>query len=609
MIYLVTNNVLYQSDKYEIISIEKSLHLLSQCTEIEVDSETTGIDPHIVDLLCFQFGNKEKDFQIVVDCQTVDIKNYKEILETKQLIGHNLCFDCKFLYKHGIIPTKIWDTMIIEQLLHLGYDNKYFHYGLKDVLERRLNMSMDKSIRSQINLRGLDETVILYAAGDVTYLTSIKEQQYQECIKKDCLKGAQLENNFVRVNAYLEWCGIKLDKNKWKEKMKNDQEQLSKYKKDLDNFLIKNKLSKYYHIDLQGDLFEGWSDEPICDVNWDSSQQVVQIVKDLGFNTSTPDKKTGEDKDTVLEKHLKIQKGINDEFLELYFKFKEFSKVVSTYGANQLNAVNPITGRIHTTYKQLGASSGRMSCGSNSGNPDLAKIKNMPTNACKYPNIQQLPHDEITRSCFVSEEGNCFISSDFSSMESYLAADIYNDKAFQDEFLYGSGDTHSLFAWMVFRKECEALGCTCVADIKTKAKQWRQAVKAIEFAYLFGAAAPTIAKSANCSEEQAQKYIDDLNEGFKGISTFAKKGLEAVKQLGYVLINEYTGHKMYWEDHQKWITRQKSFTKEFWEEYKLYHKGTGDKVALEVREHFQAIGKWGRMVRNAPTQGENRCPV
>ena len=112
----------------------------------------------------------------------------------------------------------------------------------------------------------------------------------------------------------------------------------------------------------------------------------------------------------------------------------------------------------------------------------------------------------------------------------YLAADIYNDKAFQDEFLYGSGDTHSLFAWMVFRKECEALGCTCVADIKTKAKQWRQAVKAIEFAYLFGAAAPTIAKSANCSEEQAQKYIDDLNEGFKGISTFAKKGLEVYKK-------------------------------------------------------------------------------
>lgn len=417
MIYLVTTNQLYESDKYEIISLEKSLELLSKCDILQFDSETFGLDPHIVDLLCIQFGNKKEDFQIVVDCQTVDIQNYKEIIETKLLVGHNLCFDIKFMYKHNIIPTKVWDTMIIEQLLYLGYDPKFFRYGLKDVLERRLQISMDKTIRSQINLRGLDEAVIIYSAGDVTYLEDIKEQQEKECIQKDCLKGALLENNFVRVNAYLEWCGIKLDIDKWSKKMEDDQNQLNAYKQALNKFLINNKMSKYYHIDLQGDLFEGWSDEPICDVNWDSSQQVVQIVKDLGFNTSTPDKKTGEDKDTVLEKHLKIQKGINDEFLELYFKFKEFSKVVSTYGANQLNAVNPITGRIHTTYKQLGASSGRMSCGSNSGNPDLAKIKNMPTNACKYPNIQQLPHDEVTRSCFVSEEGNCFISSDFSSME------------------------------------------------------------------------------------------------------------------------------------------------------------------------------------------------
>jgi hypothetical protein len=58
-----------------------------------------------------------------------------------------------------------------------------------------------------------------------------------------------------------------------------------------------------------------------------------------------------------------------------------------------------------------------MSCGSNTGNPDLAKLKQIHPSDCKYPNIQQLPHDEITRSAFVSEKGNCFISSDFSSME------------------------------------------------------------------------------------------------------------------------------------------------------------------------------------------------
>jgi DNA polymerase I-like protein with 3'-5' exonuclease and polymerase domains len=192
-------------------------------------------------------------------------------------------------------------------------------------------------------------------------------------------------------------------------------------------------------------------------------------------------------------------------------------------------------------------------------------------------------------------------------MESYLGADIYEDIEFQNEFLYGSKDTHSLFAWMVFRKECEALGCTCVADVKSKAPQWRKAVKAVEFAYMFGAAAPTIAQSANCSVEQAQEYIDRLDKGFTGISRFAREGSKFVRKNGYVLINKYTGHKMYWWDHDKWLERQKSFTSEFWDEYKAYHKGTTSRVALEVREHFQAASKWDRLARNACTQGTGAC--
>lgn len=60
---------------------------------------------------------------------------------------------------------------------------------------------------------------------------------------------------------------------------------------------------------------------------------------------------------------------------------------------------------------------------------------------------------------------------------------------------------------------------------------------------------------------------------------------------------------MFWWDHQKWLDRQKSFTSDFWEEYRNYHKGTGDLVAQEVKEHFQAASKWDRMALNAPTQG------
>ena len=67
---------------------------------------------------------------------------------------------------------------------------------------------------------------------------------------------------------------------------------------------------------------------------------------------------------------------------------------------------------------------------------------------------------------------------------------------------------------------------------------------------------------------------------------------------------KYSGHKMYWWDHDKWLERQRSFTQEFWEEYKAKHKGTNDAIAQEVSMHAKAASKYDRMALNAPTQGE-----
>ena len=609
MIYVVTREQkLFESDFYKTISIEESLQLMEDCKVLQYDSETTGRDARICNILCIQFGNKSKDFQIVVDCTTIDIMVYKDILESKLLIGQNLKFDLQFLYNYGIVPRNVYDTMIVEQLLYLGYPAGIISFSLAAIAQRRLGIDIDKSIRGQIIWRGLDTQVIIYAANDVKWLEDIMWSQVADCKKKDCLKGAKLECDFVPVISYLEWCGIKLDEKKWKAKMVKDKESLINAENKLNKFVTSNpSLGKFTIINRQGNLFEGFDTEPKCTINWSSSRQVVEVAKILGFNTTVQDKKTKEDKDSVLEKHLKGQRGINDEFLKLYFDYQEHAKVVSSFGQSQLNMINPKTGRCHTVYKQLGASSGRMSCGSQQPNEDLAKLKKIRPKECTYCNFQQLPADDDTRGSFVSEKDNIFCSCDYSAMESYLGADIYEDIEFQNEFLYGSKDTHSLFAWMVFRKECEALGCTCVADVKKKAPQWRKAVKAVEFAYMFGAAAPTIAQSANCSVEQAQEYIDRLDKGFTGISRFAREGSKFVRKNGYVLINKYTGHKMYWWDHDKWLERQKSFTSEFWDEYKAYHKGTTSRVALEVREHFQAASKWDRMARNAPTQGSGAC--
>ena len=605
MIYLCTKQQeLLQSDLYSIIDEQDALEIMKDWNLVQYDSETTGVDAHLCNLLSIQFGNDKADIRIVVDCSTIDILIFKEVLETKRLIGHNLKFDLQFLYNYGIIPRKVYDTMIVEQVLYLGYPAGVKSYSLKSVAWERLGIDIDKSIRGSIIWKGLSPDVISYAAGDVTHLERIMKSQIQECQRKECIKAAQLECDAVPAMAYLEWCGIMLDQDKWKEKMKSDRLKLGERRKALNKFVEEDaSLHEFVIVDPQGNLFTGYDLTPKCQINWDSSRQVIQLCKTLGFDTTVQDKKTGEDKDSVLEKVIKSQKGINDEFLQLYFDYRESSKVVSTYGQGHLNAINPNTGRIHTTFKQIGASSGRMSCGSNQANADLAKKLQIPPSQCTYPNLQQLPSDEPTRSAFVAPKGYLMVSADFSAEESRLGADIYQDKEFIKEFTEGSGDTHAMFAWIVYNKECRELGCKGPQDVKKLAPKQRKAVKGYEFGWMFGAAAPTLAQTAGCTVEEAQSVIDRLEKGFSGVADFAKRGSKFVRENGYVLISKHTGHKMYWWDWKKWKERQARFTPEFWEEYRLHHKGTGDMIAQEVREHFQAASKYDRMARNSPCQG------
>lgn len=495
--------------------------------------------------------------------------------------------------------------MIVEQLLYLGYPNSIVKYSLKEVAWRRLGKDIDKTVRGEIIWRGLDRATIMYAAGDVTYLGDIMKSQIEDCKKKECLIGAKIECDAVPAIAYMEWCGIHLDTTKWQAKMADDKVRLQKSKKALDDFLIANKdtipeFKKYVYIDTQGDLFLGYNLEPKCLINWSSSRQVVEVAKILGFDTKVKDKKTGEDKESVLEKHLKMQKGINDEFLKLYFDYQGDFKVVSSFGQGHLNCINSITDRIHTSYKQLGASSGRMSCGSQQSNGDLERYKKLPKGSCTYPNIQQIPSDEITRGCFTAPKGYMWCSCDFSALESRLGADIYNEKSMLKEFLEGSGDMHSLCAYMVYK---EIPRDTPIKDIKKLYPHLRKAVKGIEFSQQFGGSEYAIMGAMGCSQEEALEFKNAYDSGFPGIAEFKRKGSDFVRKNGYILICKYTGHKMYWWDHKEWLERQKSFTQEFWEDYRKNHKGTGDYIAQEVSMHFKAASKYDRLALNSPTQG------
>ena len=613
MIYLVTSNrLLFESEHYEIISVEKSLEILNTWDIVQFDTETSGRDPHVCKVLCAQFGNREAGIQIVVDTLTTDLLLYKDILEKKLLVGHNLKFDIQFLYNYEIIPTKVYDTMIIEQLLHLGFDNKFFHYSLQAVAERRLKIDIDKTTRGEIIWRGLDDAVVLYAAGDVVHLEDIRDQQLEECRQKTCTVAAHIENAFVPVIAYLEWCGIRLDVKKWQMKMSDNERQRDEALAKLNQWVVDyyicqggtpdgyiekeytimeqfgnqcvkhdlpagvipvgkvyeeretdpildieyirkyvrvKQLCDYITINTQGDLFSGWDLEPKCCINWASAKQTIPFFQMLGFDTTAKDKKTGDLKDSVVEKVLAKQKGIADDFLKLYFAYKEKFKDCSTYGQNYIDAINPNTDRIHTTFWQLGAASGRMSCGSRNTNTDLAKIKGIVPSRCKYVQLQNLPSDEITRSAFIPKKGNLMTACDYSALESRLGADIYNEPEMLEEFLHRSGDMHSLCAKLVFHEELKDVA---IEDIKYKRPDLRKKVKPIEFSQQFGGGAGAVADALGCSKEEAQKFVKAYADGFKGITEFKKKGSAFVRQNGYVLICEHTGHKLYWEDFKKW---------------------------------------------------------
>lgn len=658
MIYLVTGHIeLFDNPDYIIIGVEESLSLIRSFSKhiIQFDTETRGLDPHLDAALCFQFGNIEETIQVVVDVETIDPRNYKELLETYFLIGANLLFDCKVCFKFGIIIKKLWDCMIAEQLLYLGYpkfmvgandeiieqyceavekfpgrwdkadtkvkkaylyNNAYevaeFIYehsgaGLAALCYRYLGAHMSKEIRSQIATRGLDMEVIKYAANDVKPLYRIMMAQWARLEELDMMKAIEVECNFVPVCAYYEWCGVHMNVPLWEEKMRNDAAKRDAALQKLNKFVVDFGDKRFIHQDYQLDLFNPVTPEPTCNINWKSSKQVIPFLETLGFNCKGIDKKTKEEKDSLEASVLAPQRDVNPEFYDTYLAFSEAQKVCSTYGQNYLNAINPVTDRLHTVFRQLGTDTGRLACGSQSQNVSLAALKGLPLTSpkdpalkCAYPQMQNLPADEITRACFCAEKGNAWISVDYCGQESVLMADFSGDKAMIDVFLKGE-DMHSTVAYMIFPSVIPR--DTPIKDIKKLFKHERQVAKGPEFCFAYGGNDSTLVAQYGMTPEDAKSIYDNYMSGFPGIADFQAKQKDFVVKNGYILISPVTGHKAFWWDWKVWKKRQASFDREFWDNYREFHKGTGDSIAKKVSTHFKAKTKLEKNSCNSPLQG------
>lgn len=577
MIYLVTTQKqLFDNDVYKIIGVEESLRLLEPLLNVGLDTETTGLDPYTKELKLVQLGCF--DFQIVIDCTTIDILRYKEYLESNRVfIGWNLKFDLKWLFKYKIVPQRVYDGYLAEKLMWLGYPAGLHSMSLKSAGITYLDVELDKTVRGQIIWKkDLTNEIVQYAANDVKYLEKIMEAQKVELQKKGLLTAIDYENRFVLPLSYCEFCGIKLDIEKWKIKMKKDQETLNNALSELNNWVVENFPNdiRYTYVNLQGDLFEGFNTDPQCKINWNSAKQVIPLFEELGFNLLVKDKSTGETKKSIDAKVIKPQKDLSS-IAPIYLKYKAAQKVVSTYGENFLNQINPVSGRIHTNYQQLGADTTRITSG--------GKDKE---NRIEYINFLNFPADAETRSCMIAEPNNKWISIDYSGQETYLLASIANDKAIIEELTNGSGDIHSLTAYMSYK---EIPRDTPIKDIKKLYHNLRQDAKGIEFAINYGGDANTISINKGIPIEEAQKIYNDYMSGFKGVKKYQDFCRKDVMEKGFILLNPLTGHKAFIYDFEE-LKRIKEKFKEpgFWEYYKEMKKESPECETVQmVKKYFK----------------------
>ena len=547
MIYLVTKQQsLWTSDRYKVISAEEALELLAPLSVVELDTETMGLDPYTKELLTVQLGCAE--FQVVIDCTSVDIHLFKEYMENPQrmFLGWNIKFDLKFLYHQRIVPLRVYDGYLAEKLLWLGYPAGMHEMSLKAASINYLGVDMDKSVRGKIIQTGLTEDVIVYAAGDVSYLGRIRDKQLIELEKKGLLKAIDFENEFVKCLAYIEYCGAKLDIDKWKIKMATDLNNLEKYEAELNEWVEESEYSsKYCSVNIQGDLFNGFDTKPRCHINWTSSQQVIPLFEELGLNLKVLDKKTKHYKKSVDIKVVEPQAS-KSPLIPIYIKYKKAAIIVNTFGQKFLNLINPVTGRIHANFNQLGTDTGRLSS--------------------TEPNLQNLPHDAQTRACFVSDKGNRWISADYSGQESYLMASMANDEAMLDELINGSGDLHSLTAKMVFQQIPRDMP---LKDIKKNFKDLRQEAKGYEFCFNYGGQDSTLIRNYGLDAKRAKEIYENYMSGFAGLKRYQDFRRVDVMRKGYILLSKITGHKAYIYDYDELkMQMEKQDDPDFWAYYR-----------------------------------------
>ena len=489
-------NIENTKHEYKLVETEDELkdliHLLNQQKEICFDTETTGTDANNVEIVGMSFSfEKNKAYYIPFSS---DQKAAKEkILQLQPLfdnesicwIGQNIKYDLLILKWYGIEPRgSLFDTMlahyVIEPEGRRSMDLLSAQYlGYEPVSIETL---IGKKGKNQGNMRDVAlDKIKEYAAEDADITLQLKHCFAPLLKQKEVEKVFyEVENPLVRVLTDMEYEGVKID-----EAFLND------YSKELDK---EAKQCEERVYEQAGVRFNLASPKQLGEVLFDKLQLDPKAKK-----TKTGQYATGED---VLLKLAGEHKIVDD-----ILSFRELTKLKSTYVDALPEMINPRTGRVHTSYAQAVAVTGRLS----SNNPNL---QNIP--------IRTARGREIRKAFIPREKGRILLSADYSQIELRIVAAISGDPNMCEAFKERK-DIHTATAAKVYG----------VTESEVT-KEMRYKAKSVNFGIIYGQGAFGLAENLGVSRKEAQEIINNYKKEFPYIQKYMDDQINFAKENDYV---------------------------------------------------------------------------
>jgi len=405
--------------------------LLNEDT-IAIDTETTGLDVFTCKLRLLQIASYNLP-TLVIDMFNISKQDndlLQKLLKRNTLkIFQNAKFDLKFLNYNGFkVNGYLFDTMLAGKLLRSS--NGPYRVNLKELVNFFLGKLLPKEEQTSDFSGELREKQLEYAAKDAFILLELKSIMQSELEKADLLEIANIEFKCIYALVDIEITGIKLDLEKLLIYSTEISKKIVLYKKQLSTFIKNNVVQQTF-----------FGPPPVASINFNSNKQVLKLLNENNINVA----------DTS---HGSLSKYSEKPIVIALKSYRKSSKLYNSFLASLPKHICENTKRIHASYMQMGASSGRMSCSN--------------------PNMQQIPRDNNFRKLFIPETGNCFIIADYSQIELRVAAELTKDPRMILAYK-NNEDLHKLTASIITSTPMEQV-----------TKKQRQSAKAVNFGLIFG---------------------------------------------------------------------------------------------------------------------------